>query len=961
MGKKSRRAKAKKSDFQKVKLKVGKKRPLPSNVTEVAFKSQSIYIPDQMKNVKLEEEEIEEEIVGKKNIPELLGQVGHFNTNFRTDALTSLRVHLSNNRNLIQNHLPKIFEKVLRTMADEDQQVRKSSLSFFRLIFAEISEQEMSPFFDIILSHLYCAMSHIHDDVQRDSLQVVDLVIEHFPGLLSESHRNSLLQHFIELISTKQTTSAASGKAKNKGVVGTTRILSMKLSNKESSISWRNRILSRLHQLLTTSESPKNTENTKNHPKYLENLIKNKKIRFNEENGAMIQWNSDDISSVLTGFESQKLLKPAFSLRSISMNTLSSFTPEDTTTTPWQLITTIFPLLFDCWHEAVSDESKSLNYESVTTMNLTLNIMNLLCKKLMETADNKMAAIANVRSTYMKYFDQYFYSNFPYHHTGGRQSTKKKKTDENVKQVTTADIQSINLSICQLVSSLTADIYLSDDGQMLSSVATFVSMLLMSAGGSRGSFVDYKALDQCISCTKSLLDISADQATIENLLQPLLIFYQHMNGNSKDKTTLLKFFLELYSDEKKNFISDAPTMTEWLCSLPDLLMTILHNKARNSKSAARKDESCINSQSGHLHLLISCMRLACLRKSEEFQRQMESQISHILEILKLNLNQIFCSSPELSDQVGKGFSCDVCSDLQARLFEVLIYNSSFLIEQNVTMLSHICHQLQISPKIVCYITQMFILQFRKSSNPEKFVLMMKFICSILLGISREELSVIQSTSVSEDCDTTIKIMGMDCDVINEFERQKIIVDKLCELLPTIDHMSQLIQHFICDKIMSKYNTLPIKSTYAILKVGSMILRLGKLEALQSQGLVNVLGKLTASTLMEMYNVTETNKNSYIVKIMSTFVNVLFQNNDVLMKCVELIGKLDFADVTVCQTVCALMNDLMLNVGLHEKLLLNQKTLNNLMENMKKSCEDITSTKWFKSTNNNFHVLLQNKS
>lgn len=51
MGKKSRKTKAKASDFQKTKLKVGKKRPLPSNVTEVAFKSQAIYVAEQMKNV----------------------------------------------------------------------------------------------------------------------------------------------------------------------------------------------------------------------------------------------------------------------------------------------------------------------------------------------------------------------------------------------------------------------------------------------------------------------------------------------------------------------------------------------------------------------------------------------------------------------------------------------------------------------------------------------------------------------------------------------------------------------------------------------------------------------------------------------------------------------------------------------------------------------------------------------
>lgn len=42
-----------------------------------------------------------------------------------------------------------------------------------------ISSQEMAPFFDGFLLHLYCAMTHIYDDVKKDSLQVtVYLVLE---------------------------------------------------------------------------------------------------------------------------------------------------------------------------------------------------------------------------------------------------------------------------------------------------------------------------------------------------------------------------------------------------------------------------------------------------------------------------------------------------------------------------------------------------------------------------------------------------------------------------------------------------------------------------------------------------------------------------------------------------------------------------------------------------------------
>lgn len=57
MGKKSRKARAKTKDFQKTKLKVGKKKPLPNNVTEVAFKSRSIYVAEQLTNVAVNHED----------------------------------------------------------------------------------------------------------------------------------------------------------------------------------------------------------------------------------------------------------------------------------------------------------------------------------------------------------------------------------------------------------------------------------------------------------------------------------------------------------------------------------------------------------------------------------------------------------------------------------------------------------------------------------------------------------------------------------------------------------------------------------------------------------------------------------------------------------------------------------------------------------------------------------------
>ena len=50
MGKKHKKVKAKHQDFQKVKLKIGKKLPKGLNETTVNFKSRSILVKNQLKN-----------------------------------------------------------------------------------------------------------------------------------------------------------------------------------------------------------------------------------------------------------------------------------------------------------------------------------------------------------------------------------------------------------------------------------------------------------------------------------------------------------------------------------------------------------------------------------------------------------------------------------------------------------------------------------------------------------------------------------------------------------------------------------------------------------------------------------------------------------------------------------------------------------------------------------------------
>uniref|UniRef100_H2ZP16 Pre-rRNA-processing protein Ipi1 N-terminal domain-containing protein n=1 Tax=Ciona savignyi TaxID=51511 RepID=H2ZP16_CIOSA len=254
MGKTSRRTKAKKKDFNKVKLKVGKKKPAAENSTSTAFKSQSVYIPEQLQS----QENIPAELLThrKQSVDDLLSHLNHFSPTFRCQALNGLKEILSNHQSNKSIDGMKICERVIRSVTDVDSQVRKASTSVLWHIFSVVPERQISPSFPLILSHLFCAMSHISKDVQRDSLKVVDLCFEFFPNLVcSDENRLNLLQHFIELISSKQGERLANS-----------RVLAMNLSKKESAIAWRIKVLTRLSALLknTPTVDPTNTVNFDN-------------------------------------------------------------------------------------------------------------------------------------------------------------------------------------------------------------------------------------------------------------------------------------------------------------------------------------------------------------------------------------------------------------------------------------------------------------------------------------------------------------------------------------------------------------------------------------------------------------------------------------------------------------------------------------------------------------------------
>lgn len=106
-------------------------------------------------------------------------------------------------------------ERCSELLMDKESTVRSCVLQTFRVIFSLTSSIQMSAFFPLLSAHLCCAMTHIDENIQQDSLPVLDLCLDHVPELVIQNS-SRIMSNFIEQISRlTQTTNKGIFKSHN--------------------------------------------------------------------------------------------------------------------------------------------------------------------------------------------------------------------------------------------------------------------------------------------------------------------------------------------------------------------------------------------------------------------------------------------------------------------------------------------------------------------------------------------------------------------------------------------------------------------------------------------------------------------------------------------------------------------------------------------------------------------------
>lgn len=174
---------------------------------------------------------------GMFSLQELYTQCRHYSASVRLDAVNGLKELISSNPELVSPNLSDILERAAELLIDKDTPVRQAAVRFFKLFLPGVTDKQISPFFPLLCAHLCCAMTHIYDEIQEDSLSVLDLLLETFPKLMI-TKSSQVLPNFIEQISRRQ----GQGKAK--------RSLTTNPNSSTSSVKWRISVLNRLYKFL---------------------------------------------------------------------------------------------------------------------------------------------------------------------------------------------------------------------------------------------------------------------------------------------------------------------------------------------------------------------------------------------------------------------------------------------------------------------------------------------------------------------------------------------------------------------------------------------------------------------------------------------------------------------------------------------------------------------------------------
>uniref|UniRef100_A0A8D0BTA6 Testis expressed 10 n=1 Tax=Salvator merianae TaxID=96440 RepID=A0A8D0BTA6_SALMN len=766
-------------DFHKVKLKVGKKKRRLENATDTNFKTRAIHLPEQLRD-----DGILPTNNRKLNIKDLLSQMNHYNAGVKQSALLGLKDLLSQYPFIIDTQLSNILNELAAVFTDKDSTVRAAAICLLQFLAPKVRADHISPFFPLLSAHLSSAMTHISEEIQEDSLKVLDILLEEYPSLLMD-RSSVLLNNFVELISHQH----LSKQLKNREKICW--MLSVNPNRRVTSQQWRLNVLVRLRKFLQVL-----VEESSEFETYDEGL-QEQNNNFQPEMNLHINWqeyaSGQQHIQLYENGGLQPRINSSFSLRSLSVTT-STEKGLSSTENLKRFIQIIIPLLLDCWIEASPTQlvapvlGNLLEPGSQQLMEQVLSIIHLLWKFAKQNEDlHEMEAW--LRANYLTDFKNHFMCHFPY----SFQETVKLRKKESLKssKICTTSSNNIdnlllNLTLCEIMVSLASPSTLNIDSHWLETITKFVIDTLRD-----GCKLNSKQLSKLLRVIWRLLQIQVNKVTIETLMKAVYTLYRQRSLPGLVRTLLLKFFSTVYHKEELNphkNRSKSQVLARWLTGLPQQLVLL---GVRNAELSEH---------------LIGIIYSAASRGNKEVIQSLQAAAHRIYD----PLDGAVALLPEESQQ---------------RLVQ-LVYFLPHLPGSLLASLSRCCIMGKLSVKLSASLIR--ILRMRSSFGGWKYPVQsnsvtdmdyFSFLFSILTGFSREELDNLQSIRgrphISRTHLSPVQLYLTDMDQFSYHWAVTQVVSQCLSTVPSRIQCIDIVQSGIC-KYLALLTVIPDSAAASVL-------------------------------------------------------------------------------------------------------------------------------------------------
>ncbi|CAN7998914.1 unnamed protein product [Ixodes hexagonus] len=390
--------KKKQKDFQKVKLRVGRKLPQALNTTDTSFKTKKIVLRDRPSKAASGEPTT----TRKLNIQDLIARLHHYNASSRLDALMGLKELGVGHPETFALHLKALLEILGTICSDKEGAVRRAALKVLRLVLGSVSADRLSPFGPLLLSHLGCATNHLCPEVRHDALDLLNVLLDCVPALVVSAPYGTL-RNFLNMISASAETPASLSvpPAKRR------RVLSSQPGRRTTNrVVWV-RVLARLERFLQ--------------------------------------------AALLVNFSPSPLArsKPCFRLHA---GLLSQKSDGAGRTGGREFAEELVPLLLDMWVEADPSSGDAMDRDSLVLMDSVLAVLLLVAEWLRRENE------ANVQwfvDSFGKQLLSHFGSRFPYSQDCfSTLATSRKKDKKEPALNRQVSVTAINLGVCEVLAGL---------------------------------------------------------------------------------------------------------------------------------------------------------------------------------------------------------------------------------------------------------------------------------------------------------------------------------------------------------------------------------------------------------------------------------------------------------------------------------------------------------------------------